>query len=87
VIAHGGSVLRDNPAAAANYRELLLKPLNYSLKSLGLDVVGPGTENARGVIFGVEGFTESAASIFPDMLHNWEEIETIITPLVTGVIP
>jgi multimeric flavodoxin WrbA len=86
IIAHGGSVLRDNPAAAANYRELLLKPLNYSLKSLGLDVVGGGVENAQGVLFGVEGYTETADSIFPDMLHNWEEIEAIISPLMTGVI-
>ncbi len=86
VIAHGGSVLRDNPAAAVNYRELLLKPLNYALKSLGLDVVGPGNENARGVIFGVEGYTESAVSIFPDMLHDWEAIETIISPLVNAIV-
>ena len=84
VIAHGGSVLQDNPAAAVNYVELLLKPLNYALKSLGLDVVGPGNENARGVIFGVEGYAESADSIFPDMLHDWEAIEAMISPLVNS---
>jgi multimeric flavodoxin WrbA len=85
VIAHGGSVLRDNPAAAENYSELLLRPLNYSLKSLGLDVVGPGNENARGVLFGVEGYKKSQDSIFPDMLHNWQDIEAIISPLLTSV--
>jgi multimeric flavodoxin WrbA len=85
VIAHGGSVLRDNPAAAVNYAELLLKPLNYSLKSLGLDVVGPGNENARGVFFGVEGYKKSPDSIFPDMLHNWQEVEAIISPLVASL--
>jgi multimeric flavodoxin WrbA len=85
IIAHGGSVLRDNPAATINYTELLLKPLNYSLKSLGLDVVGPGDENALGVVFGIERFAESEDSIFPDMLHNWEEVEAVISPLVTRI--
>jgi multimeric flavodoxin WrbA len=86
IIAHGGSILHDNPAAISNYIELLLKPLNYSLQSLGCEMVGTDDREVKGAIFGVTGYGKNPASIFPDMLHDWDEIEKIIAPLVTRVI-
>ena len=55
VIAHGGSILHDNPDTVKVYRNLLLKPLNYSLTSFGFDVVGLDGDNVKGAIFGVVG--------------------------------
>ena len=83
LIAHGGSVLRENPSAMTNYVELLLKPLNYSLQSLGFQLVGDG--RVKGVAFGCEGYQQSEESLFPDLLQDWDEIESLIIPLLAGL--
>lgn len=84
VIGHGGSILEHNPRVAAYYRDLLLKPLHYSLQSLGFEVMG--AENEKGAIFGVKGYKKEEDSIFPHMMHDLGEIEEIITPLVKKLL-
>ena len=86
VIAHGGSVLRDNPNAQQVYTSLLLQPLHYSLTSFGFDVVGLDGDRAQGTTFGVEGYDNREDAIFPDMIHNWTEIKETISPLVDQLI-
>jgi len=86
VIVHGGSVLQDNPQAQKAYQDLLLKPIVYSLTAFGFDVVGLDGDDAKGVLFGVEGYTDRDDAIFPDMVHNWETIRDTISPLVSRLI-
>jgi hypothetical protein len=86
VIAHGGSVLPDNPDIVNVYRNLLLKPLHYSLRSFGMDVVGLDGNSDKGVLFGVDGYNNKEEEIFPDMVHNWNAIKETITPLVNQLI-
>ena len=86
VIAHGGSVLHKNPETVKVYRSLLLKPLNYSLTSLGFDVVGLDGDDVKGTLFGVEGYINRDDVIFPDMVHNWTAIRETISPLVNKLI-
>jgi multimeric flavodoxin WrbA len=70
IIGHGGTVLKDYPAVEKMYRDLLLKPINYSLSSFGFEVVGLDEENPSGVVFGVAGYTNRDEAIFPDMVHD-----------------
>jgi multimeric flavodoxin WrbA len=86
VIAHGGSVLQDNPNVEQVYRSLLLQPLHYSLTSFGFDVVGLDGDHVQGRTFGVEGYDNREDAIFPDMIHNWIEIKDTISPLVDQLI-
>jgi multimeric flavodoxin WrbA len=85
VIGHGGSVLQDNPHAAQAYQDLLLNPLNYSLTSIGFNVIGLKS-STKGVVFGVEGYKEMNDAIFPIMIHNWKAIKSIISPLVINLL-
>jgi multimeric flavodoxin WrbA len=86
VIAHGGSVLQDNPNAGKIYQNLLLKPLEYSLTSFGFDIVGLDEDSVKGTIFGVESYSNRDDAIFPDMIHNWSAIKDTISPLVNKLI-
>ena len=86
IIAHGGSILQDNPQSRKAYQDLLLRPLNYSLASFGFDVVGLDGDDVRGVVFGVEGYDSRDGAVFPDMVHNWEAIKATVAPLVNRLI-
>lgn len=86
IIVHGGSILQDNPQAEIAYQDLLIKPLNYSLASFGLDVAGLDSDGIKGVVFGVEGYDSRDDAVFPDMVHNWETIKDAIAPLVSKLI-
>jgi len=86
IIAHGGSILQDNPQAQKAYQDLLLKPLNYSLASFGFDVVGLDGDDVKGVVFGVEGYDSRDDAVFPDMVHNWSAIKDTIAPLVSQLV-
>jgi multimeric flavodoxin WrbA len=76
LIAHGGG----DESSYQQYQEMILKPLGYLFKSLKFDLVSLGERN--GVVFGVRGFEETDTSIFPDMVHDWDEVENAIMPLI-----
>lgn len=82
IIGHGGSDERS----FAHYQEYLIKPLNYLFGSLQFQVIGIEDQTPKGVVFGVTGMNETEESIFPDMVHDWDDIEERITPLVLAII-
>ena len=68
----------EHPQVEQMYRDLLVKPLAYSLGSFGF-------KGLDGAVSGVEGYTETETSVFPDMVHDWEKVEAAITPSVQGM--
>jgi multimeric flavodoxin WrbA len=82
IIGHGGSDERS----FEHYKEYIIKPLNYLFGSLQFQVIGIDDQTPKGVIFGVTGMNETEESIFPDMVHDWEDIEDKIAPLVLAII-
>ena len=86
LVAHGGSNLTDNPEAAQNYRALLLKPLNYCWNSLGTELIGPEVDAVKGIVFGVTGYETVDGAVFPEMVHDWQGIEELLTPLAAELV-
>ncbi|MHA2273400.1 MAG: flavodoxin family protein [Candidatus Hodarchaeales archaeon] len=82
IIGHGGSDERSFD----HYKEYLIKPLNYLFGSLQFQVIGISEQTPKGEVFGVTGMKETEDSIFPDMVHDWDNIEERITPLVLATI-
>ena len=83
LIAHGGGDNRNFD----HYRKFILEPLNYLFKSLGFQLVN--TKNQKepfGAIFGIKGMKDVETSIFPDMLHDWDQIKTDLEPLIDAII-
>jgi multimeric flavodoxin WrbA len=86
IIAHGGSNLQEHPEGRKIYRELLLKSLNYSLKSFGFEVTVLDGSDVGGEVFGVTGYKKSEGVPFPDMVHNWVAVKETIRPLIDRLI-
>jgi len=86
IIAHGGSNLEEYPEGRKIYQELLINSLNYSLGSLGFDIIRLDKSGVNGEVFGVEGYNNPEGALFPDMVHNWHRIKETISPLVKELI-
>ncbi|MFX0115584.1 MAG: flavodoxin family protein [Candidatus Hodarchaeota archaeon] len=82
IVGHGGS----DEKSFDHYKECIIKPLNYLFGSLQFQVIGIDDQRPKGVVFGVTGMNETEESIFPDMVHDWNEIEEMIAPLVFKII-
>lgn len=82
IVGHGGSDERGFD----HYKESIIKPLNHLFGSLQFQVIGIDDQTPKGVVFGVTGMNETEESIFPDMVHDWKEIEEKIAPLVLAII-
>ncbi|MFQ5979159.1 MAG: flavodoxin family protein [Candidatus Heimdallarchaeota archaeon] len=82
IIGHGGGDERS----FQHYENCILKPLNYLFASLQFKVVGIDDQQPKGIVFGVTGMEETNESIFPDIVHDWQQIKEKITPLILNGI-
>jgi multimeric flavodoxin WrbA len=82
LIAHGGGDERSFD----QYKNFILKPLNYVFSSFQFDVIGVNEEKPKGIVFGVKGMKDSEEFVFPDMIYDWDEIKQFIKPLVINAI-
>lgn len=79
LIGHGGGTGQE---IEDYYRQALLRPLAQAFLACGMDVVGPGETQPKGIVFGVTGIQQRENTVLPDMVHDWDEIRNRMEPLV-----
>jgi multimeric flavodoxin WrbA len=87
LIGHGG--MMESQEVLHYYHDHLLKPIADTLRSLSFDVVGDGQEYPDGMVFGLENdqcLVYDANSVFPKILHDYEQIGSRLKPFIDLVV-
>lgn len=80
IVAHGGMIENFEDI----YKENLLNPLRRAFGGIGLQIAKVGDD--FGVVFGAKDFIKRDDAIPPDISHDWDNIKSIIKPLVDEVL-
>ncbi len=80
IVAHGGMIESFEKV----YRNNLLTPLKNAFGGIGLQIAKVGED--FGVVFGAKDFIENDNSITPNISHDWDNIKSIIKPLVDEIL-
>lgn len=87
IIGHGG--MSESKKVLDYYHNALVTPVASTLKSFSINVTAFDDTYTNGIVFGLKNnncFVENKNSIFPDIMHDWDQIKKRIEPFVLKVL-
>jgi len=84
IIGHGGQ--QPSEEVLKYYKKALLDTVANSLAGVGMKVIGINEESPNGVVFGIKDMIFTEEKLFPDMIHDWEDVKERIEPLVNKML-
>jgi multimeric flavodoxin WrbA len=82
IVGHGGSTSDFEQL----YRRNLLDSIGHALGVMGLTIVGAGEDWNNGVIFGLKATEQTDDPLQQAMIHEWDEVKQIVTPLIQNLM-